>query len=154
MKESARLSLPEASKEQQAHSDAVLAHICQRIRESGPMSFAQYMQSALYVPGFGYYVSGQPVFGDMGDFQTAPMVGSLFGECLARQCLQVLESLSPTALDDDAEKSRSKHQEPLAVLEFGAGNGDLAAVVYEKICAASEQRGVEPPTYHLSLIHI
>jgi len=143
MKESSSLSLPEPSEAQLAHSDALLARICQRIRETGPLTFAEYMQSALYEPGFGYYVSGQPVFGGSGDFQTAPMFGSLFGECLARQCSEVLECLYETAAAD------ATTSEPLGVLEFGAGNGDLAAVVYENLCLASAERGVDPPTYHI-----
>ena len=155
MKESPRLSLPEASKEQQSHSNELLARICQRIRESGPLPFADYMQAALYEPGFGYYVSGQPVFGDAGDFQTSPMVGSLFAECIARQCMQVLDSLHETAVDDakPTAEAYSEFQElstqPLGVLEFGAGNGDLAAVVYEKLCMACTERGVAPPIYHI-----
>jgi len=146
MKQSPRLSLPEASAEQQAHSDALLARMCQRIRESGPLTFSEYMQSALYEPGFGYYVSGQAVFGERGDFQTAPMYGTLFAECLANQCLQVLNGLRHSGSDASSGTSVAS---PLGVLEFGAGNGDLAAVVYEKICMASAEAGLQPPSYHI-----
>jgi len=37
-----------------------------------PISFAEYMQRALYAPGVGYYSSGRQKFGAGGDFITAP----------------------------------------------------------------------------------
>jgi len=73
-------------------------------RHGGWISFARYMEIALYEPGLGYYAGGAPKFGPGGDFVTAPELGSLFGRTLARQ----LQSLS------------------LPVLEFGAGSGALA----------------------------
>lgn len=75
----------------------------------GWISFARYMDLALFAPGVGYYTGGQRQFGSAGDFVTASGISGLFGACLARQVAQVLEASAP------------------AVIEFGAGNGRLAA---------------------------
>ena len=75
----------------------------------GWISFERYMDLALFAPGAGYYTGGQRQFGAEGDFVTASGISGLFGACLARQVAQVLQASAPT------------------VLEFGAGNGRLAA---------------------------
>ena len=51
------------------------------IRESGPISVAQFMQLALYDPKYGYYTTRDP-FGRGGDFTTAPEISQLFGEMI------------------------------------------------------------------------
>jgi SAM-dependent MidA family methyltransferase len=71
------------------------------------ISFARYMQLALYEPGLGYYSGGNQLFGTAGDFVTAPELSPLFARTLARQ---VAELLQPGE----------------ALLEFGAGSGALA----------------------------
>ena len=86
----------------------------QAVREAiaaagGWIPFDRYMDLALFAPGAGYYVSGQRQFGEAGDFVTASGISGLFGATLARQVAQVLEASAPV------------------VLEFGAGNGRLAA---------------------------
>lgn len=78
-------------------------------RAGGWIPFASYMDLALYAPGAGYYVNGARQFGASGDFVTASGISGLFGASLARQVAQVLGASTPH------------------VLEFGAGNGRLAA---------------------------
>ena len=73
-------------------------------RSGGWISFARYMEIALYEPGMGYYAGGAQKFGAQGDFVTAPELGALFGRTLARQFRELA----------------------LPVLEFGAGSGALA----------------------------
>lgn len=81
-----------------------------RITAAGSaLSFAHYMELALYAPGLGYYSAGSQKFGTSGDFITAPETSPLFARCLARQCQQVLTALGGGA-----------------ILEFGAGSGVLA----------------------------
>ncbi len=53
----------------------------------GSISFAEYMQHALYAPGLGYYSAGARKFGAQGDFVTAPEVSPLFANVIARQCV-------------------------------------------------------------------
>lgn len=91
------------------------AELQRRIREEirnagGCISFARYMEMALYEPGLGYYSAGATKLGRDGDFTTAPEISPLFGRCLARQVAEILEHLG---VGD--------------VLEFGAGSGRLAA---------------------------
>jgi SAM-dependent MidA family methyltransferase len=111
------LELPTPDAESAAHSRRVAEYICQRIaEEGGSISFAEFMQHALYAPGLGYYVSGTTKFGSDGDFITAPEISPLFGRVLARQSAAVLEQLG------DGE-----------VLELGAGSGVLAATMLGKL---------------------
>ncbi|HTV76486.1 MAG TPA: hypothetical protein VMD57_05750, partial [Candidatus Baltobacteraceae bacterium] len=54
------------------------------IREKGVISFARFMELALYCPETGYY-ERKPDIGRHGDFMTSVSAGSLFGELLAFQ---------------------------------------------------------------------
>lgn len=78
------------------------------------ISFARYMECALYAPGLGYYAGGATKLGEAGDFVTAPELGRLFGRCLARQ---VADLLRPGD----------------AILEFGAGSGALAQTLLDEL---------------------
>lgn len=80
------------------------------------LSFASFMQMALYEPGLGYYVAGMRKFGEQGDFVTAPEISSIFSQCLANQCQQVLTQLRNNHPEDECY-----------ILEFGAGSGIMAA---------------------------
>lgn len=53
--------------------------LMQRIRESGPISVADYMAECLLHPLHGYYTTREP-FGAAGDFITAPEISQMFGE--------------------------------------------------------------------------
>jgi SAM-dependent MidA family methyltransferase len=100
-----------------AHSEHVAAFIRQQIESSGgSISFAEFMQHALYAPGLGYYAAGSTKFGEAGDFVTAPEVSSVFGRVVARQCAEVLDQVELGAL-----------------LEFGAGSGKLAADILGRL---------------------
>jgi len=82
--------------------------IKKKIRSSGPITFAEYMQMALYDPYFGYYTTKLNKIGKEGDFVTAPEVSSLFGYSLAVQIQQILKET----------------KNPI-IFEFGAGTGKL-----------------------------
>ena len=51
----------------------------------GRITFAQFMELALYHPQWGYYLTGQSRIGRRGDYFTSASVGPLFGRILARQ---------------------------------------------------------------------
>jgi SAM-dependent MidA family methyltransferase len=105
----AELPLPDP--DSVAHSERVAAFIRNSIHEAGgSISFAEFMQHALYAPELGYYSAGAAKFGAGGDFITAPESSPLFAKVLARQCAPILQLLP----------SRE-------VLELGAGSGALAA---------------------------
>ena len=87
-------SLPEPTLEEQAVSDNLSELIRAQIDQtSGAISFARFMELALYTPQLGYYSAGQHKFGIAGDFVTAPELGPVFAQCLARQCAQILAPL-------------------------------------------------------------
>jgi SAM-dependent MidA family methyltransferase len=73
------------------------------------ISFARFMELALYHPEWGYYSTEHFHLGEHGDFTTAPEISSLFAQCLARQIQQIHQSLALPSL-----------------LELGAGTGKLA----------------------------
>jgi len=63
------------------------------IEKHGPVSFAWFMQQALYHPEHGYYSSGRCAIGRRGDYFTNVSVGPLFGQLLAAQFAEVWERL-------------------------------------------------------------
>jgi SAM-dependent MidA family methyltransferase len=63
------------------------------IGANGPISFARFMELALYHPDRGYYASGRANIGRRGDFFTNVSVGSLFGRLLASQFAEIWEKL-------------------------------------------------------------
>lgn len=120
------MNLPEPSPDARAHSARVAAHIRAEIEASGGwISFARYMELALYAPGLGYYMAGARKLGHDGDFVTAPEISDLFGQTLAQQVKHVLAP----GCDE--------------VLEVGAGSGVLAASLIEEL----ERLGALPSRY-------
>src|SRR5260221_14362551 len=85
------MPLPEPTLDAREHSNRVAEHIRGEIAASGGwISFARYMELALYAPGLGYYGAGARKLGKAGDFVTAPEISPLYGQTLARQVKQVL----------------------------------------------------------------
>ncbi len=103
--------LPEPDSVARAHSEKLRVHIRECVESAGGwISFADYMDLALYAPGLGYYSAGAAKFGEAGDFVTAPEISPLFSQCVAGQCARVLEELGGGD-----------------ILELGAGSGAMAA---------------------------
>jgi SAM-dependent MidA family methyltransferase len=67
--------------------------ISAEIGANGPISFARFMELALYYPQRGYYASGRANIGRRGDFFTNVSVGPLFGKLLAAQFVEIWEKL-------------------------------------------------------------
>ena len=108
-------ALPVPDRESLAVSQELSTRIAAEIaRNGGWLSFARYMEMALYEPGLGYYSNPGQVFGAAGDFVTAPELTPLFGATLARQ-------VSPWLKDPALAGSGQ------VVLEVGGGSGMLAA---------------------------
>ena len=57
------------------------------IRQTGPLTIAQYMAACLHDPQDGYYAA-RPRLGEAGDFVTAPLVSQMFGELIGLWCAQ------------------------------------------------------------------
>lgn len=81
-----------------------------RIRQSGPISFEEYMRECLYHPEHGYYASGAVRIGRGGDFYTNSSVHALYGWTLADYFLRRVSGV----------------EGPLTVLELGGGEGHFA----------------------------
>ena len=121
--------LPELSPGERAHAVRMLSHIKQMIaRERGWISFADYMSAVLYAPGLGYYAAGAHKLGEGGDFVTAPELTPLFGQALAAQLAETLQSM-----------------ERAEVIELGPGSGRLCADLLGALAA----RGALPARYWL-----
>ncbi len=120
--------LPSPSDDARAHADRVTSHIAQQIDAAGGwISFADYMNAALYAPGLGYYAAGTRKFGADGDFVTAAEMSALFGRALATQLAEVLT------------------QVPGDVIELGPGTGRLAV----DVLGALAMRNALPERYRL-----
>lgn len=93
--------------------------IAQEIAQDGPITFARFMERALYEPTLGYYAgggAGREPLGWAGDYITSGDLHPLWGWTLARQLHQMWQLLGqPTRFD---------------VLEPGAGRGLLARDVW------------------------
>ncbi len=119
---------PSSSQTRHSGTPELIQHICQLIKDQGPISFAQYMQAALYVPQWGYYHQPKPKFGAQGDYTTAPELSPLFGQCIANYCADILTSM-----------------EQSDILEFGAGSGKMAAAILMQL----KERQCLPEHYYI-----
>ena len=96
----------------------VAGQIRGEIAASGAVSFARFMDLALYAPGLGYYERQDVPIGRRGDFYTSVSVGCLFGELLAFQFAQWA-----------ADRAAPSPGSALQLIEAGAHDGRLAADV-------------------------
>ena len=94
----------------------LVAAIAAEIAVSGPISFAHFMELALYHPQFGYYMRAPEHtierIGRHGDFYTSSDVHPILGQALAKQAAQMDRLLG--------------QPNPFTVTEMGPGKGLLA----------------------------
>ncbi|MGH2556542.1 MAG: SAM-dependent methyltransferase, partial [Actinomycetota bacterium] len=81
-----------------------------RIVAEGPITFAEFMETALYDPDGGFY--SRLSVGEEGHFVTSPHLSPVFGRLVAGQVAEFWELLDRPARFD--------------VIEVGAGDGTLA----------------------------
>ena len=113
-----QLQLPAPSFDALTASRALQTLIANDIRhKSGWISFARYMELALYAPELGYYSGGAAKLGKDGDFTTAPEITSLFGQTVAQIAGRLMAQSAPQ------------------ILEFGAGSGKLAQDILSELAA-------------------
>jgi SAM-dependent MidA family methyltransferase len=106
-----REALPDP--EEAGEDEALVAAIGDEIAQRGPITFARFMERALYEPGHGYYRRPAAGPGTAGaDFLTAPEAHPIFGAAIGRLLEQAW-----IALD---------RPDPFVVAEPGAGTGALA----------------------------
>lgn len=99
------------------------APLVERLRDEivtgGPITFARFMEAALYDPSEGYYVRSDRRASRQGDFLSAPEQDPLFGGLLARQVEESWERLGRPGR--------------FVLREDGAGSGALAASLLEAL---------------------
>ena len=97
----------------QALADAIRADI----ETGGPITFARFMERALYDPVRGYYVSATDRPTRSGDFLTAPELHPIFGQTLARQIDEMWRVMD--------------RPDPFVLREYGAGSGALFVAILD-----------------------
>ncbi len=127
-KQSAGLADPNPTR--QAQSEELGYIIAQEIAQNTThsISFARFMELALYQPRLGYYTAGSNKLGEQGDFVTAPEISPLFAQCIGNQCQQVFSELGRCE-----------------ILEIGAGTGKMA----KDLLLYLEKKGALPTQYKI-----
>jgi SAM-dependent MidA family methyltransferase len=97
--------------------EGLVARIHEEIERDGPITFARFMDLALYDPEGGYYRAANARPGREGDFLTAPEAHPIFGAALARAVADALVRLG--------------RPEAFVLREYGAGIGTLALAVLD-----------------------
>lgn len=82
-----------------------------RIKDSGPITYHEFVEMALYDPAKGYYRHGKP---EGRDFLTSPEVHTVFGETIAHYALQLADSV---------------REKRFSILELGGGAGPLGKAI-------------------------
>src|SRR5713226_2846912 len=98
--------------EAQSEAKSLESWIGEQIRQSGPVTVAQFMAWALYHPDYGYYTTG-PNIGPRGDFTTSPEASPAFGRLFAEHLKEIDDLLG--------------HPTPFDAIECGPGRGTLAS---------------------------
>jgi len=80
------------------------------IEQKGSITFADFMNIAMFCPDGGYYANGDP-WGTFGDYYTSPMVHPVFAAMLCIQLYQMWDLI--------------QRPNPFYVVELGSGNGML-----------------------------
>ena len=97
------------------------------------ITFARFMERALYEPELGYYrqLADRPT--DAGDFLTAPETHAIFGWTIARRIEQMWADLG--------------EPNPFGLVEYGAGSGTLAIAILEGLRRHGSSRLLEAIRY-------
>lgn len=85
--------------------------LARRIRASGPITFAEYMEAALFDPDDGYYTTRAAIGFEEGDYFTSADLGPAFGRALSRLAADAWAALGRPQMWD--------------VVEAGAGHGSV-----------------------------
>jgi SAM-dependent MidA family methyltransferase len=91
------------------------------ISRGGPITFARFMELALYEPGMGYYATSADRTTRAGDFLTAPEMHPVFGWTIAGQVEEMWQRLG--------------EPRPFTLREYGAGSGELGRQIHERLVA-------------------
>lgn len=90
----------------------------QQIDSAAGITFAKFMEQALYHPEYGYYTAERERIGKKGDFFTSSSVHSCFGRLIARQLEQMWQLLG---------------RGDFVIVEQGAGEGHLCLDILDAL---------------------
>ncbi|MGR3219130.1 MAG: class I SAM-dependent methyltransferase [Candidatus Anammoxibacter sp.] len=93
-------------------------YLKQLIKSKGRITFAGYMDIALYHPEFGYYCTDIPKIGKDGDYYTGPDVHPFMGRVLGAHLIEMWKTLG---------------KESFYIIEMGAGKGLMAMDILKYI---------------------
>ena len=93
--------------------------LIRQMADRSPMTFATFMENALYHEAWGYYTTRATHIGAAGDFYTSPHLSAEFGVCMARQLVNCWENLGRI--------------DRFEVVEMGAGQGIWAADILKAL---------------------
>src|SRR3989338_1289818 len=93
------------------HPD-LISEIKRRIQEKEKITFAKFMDTALYWSDKGYYTSGRARWGKEGDYLTNTDISPVFGRLIAIQLKEMWETMGSPGL--------------FTIVEAGAGGGGLS----------------------------
>ncbi len=111
---------------------ALAEKLIAQIRDSGPMTVADFMAACLADPQHGYYMRREP-FGRAGDFITAPEISQIFGELVGLWTIGVWEMMGSP--------------DPFVLAELGPGRGTLMADMLRTA-------HVKPTFLHAASVHL
>ena len=112
---------PEPDLEAVGEDEALVERIHAEIEHDGPITFARFMELALYDPERGYYRTAADRPGRRGDFLTAPEAHPIFGATLSRAVADAWDRLGRPST--------------YVLREIGAGTGSLAVAVLDALAA-------------------
>ena len=104
-------------------TNGALRAVHSQIREHGRITFAEFMEAALYHPNGGYYTSAENRVGR--DFYTSPVAHPAFGALVSVQLEQLWRAMGAPS--------------PFYVIEVGAGTGVLARDILAYSAQLSEE---------------
>ena len=112
--------------------EPLVARIRGEIERDGPITFARFMELALYDPDGGYYRSAAARPGRDGDFLTAPEAHPIFGAALSRAVADAWDRLG--------------RPDPFTLREYGAGTGTLALAILDGLARSGRSSGARSAT--------
>jgi NADH dehydrogenase [ubiquinone] 1 alpha subcomplex assembly factor 7 len=111
------------------NNEALKISLLNQIKLNGPIALDEYMKICLYDKKHGYYTTKEHIFGEKGDFITAPELSQMFGETIGIFIYKILEN-------------SFKFPKSWELLEIGAGRGFLMADILRSLIDLKSLEGL------------
>ncbi len=107
-----------------SQTEKLTLQLRQQIDSTAGITFAKFMEQALYHPEYGYYTAKRDRIGKKGDFFTSSSVHSCFGQLIARQLEQMWQLLG---------------RGDFVIVEQGAGEGHLCLDILDALAETAPE---------------